>query len=310
MTGLELRGDQRWPGGACRESHPTARDSGPSTAGAYRGRRILVVDDNSVNRLVAAAHLGRLGCTVDVAIDGHEALKALGRNTYDLVLMDCQMPDLDGLQATRAVRAGEGSGRRTPIVALTASALKGHRETCFAAGMDDYLAKPIGTEDLRRVLDRWLPNAGEAGAGVAGDGPAGPLPAAADAGESARSPCLDPEALAGIRVLEAAGEPGLVGEVLSTFIGTVTTGLPALRDAGEKADWPKLARAAHGLRGSCGIVGARRMADLCAALERAAEIADAEAWRPAHLALEEHWRTVRPEIEAQMPPPAAGPPAE
>ena len=124
---------------------------------ANRGARVLLAEDNFVNQKVAQRMLERYGCTVDVAADGEEALELWSHGGYQLVLMDCQMPGLDGFDTTRAIRAKEGVGRHTPIVALTANAMAGDRERCIAAGMDDYLSKPIVLDQLIRVLDRFVP---------------------------------------------------------------------------------------------------------------------------------------------------------
>ena len=129
------------------------------------GMRVLLVEDNRVNLRVAMGMLGRIGCSVDTASNGREAVAILAMESYDLVLMDCHMPEMDGFEATAAIRAAEApGGRRMPIVALTANAIEGDRERCLAAGMDDYLAKPIRLADLRQVVERWSRPAGEAGA--------------------------------------------------------------------------------------------------------------------------------------------------
>ncbi|MHB1378096.1 MAG: ATP-binding protein [Desulfurivibrionaceae bacterium] len=124
--------------------------------GALQGH-ILLVEDNKVNQMVAAKMLGGMGLTVDLAENGEKALAALAGKHYDLVLMDCQMPVLDGYQATRAFRLQEVKGeRRLPIIAMTANAMQGDREKCLEAGMDDYLAKPVKKELLRKLLGQWL----------------------------------------------------------------------------------------------------------------------------------------------------------
>src|SRR6185312_3437638 len=121
-----------------------------------RPAKILVAEDDRVNRTIAVAFLRHAGHEVDVASDGKEAVEACLRGAYDLVLMDCQMPNLDGFEATREIRRREGKGRRLPVVALTASSLAGDREKCLAAGMDDHLGKPIDPEELDATLARWL----------------------------------------------------------------------------------------------------------------------------------------------------------
>ena len=140
---------------ATKDELPLAMASSPVRRGGPA--HVLIVEDNPVNRLVARGHLEALGCTCDVAENGRQAVEMLSvDHPYDLVLMDCQMPEMDGMEATRHIRAAEAvKGSRTPIVALTANAMVGDRETCIAAGMDDFLSKPFRRDDLMRVLDMW-----------------------------------------------------------------------------------------------------------------------------------------------------------
>jgi PAS domain S-box-containing protein len=144
----------RWTGGPG-AAGPVAATEAPQVSRPAQ-RRVLVAEDNAVNAKVAAHSLRRLGYEVDVVGDGRAALDALAARAYDAVLMDCEMPVLDGYAATREFRAGEPSGRHTPIVALTSSALAADRERCFAAGMDDHLAKPVWDEHLAAVLRRLI----------------------------------------------------------------------------------------------------------------------------------------------------------
>jgi CheY-like chemotaxis protein len=122
---------------------------------------VLVAEDNAINRLVAVRLLQGLGCAVDAAEDGRQAVEATGRTAYDLVLMDLQMPELDGYAATAAIREQEQeAGRRVPIVALTADAVAGDADKSRAAGMDDHLTKPLTPERLAAVVERWVPAGG------------------------------------------------------------------------------------------------------------------------------------------------------
>jgi PAS domain S-box-containing protein len=123
----------------------------------HTDRRVLVADDNVVNQRVAVAMLRKLGLRADTAGNGVEALQALGKNAYDLLLIDCQMPEMDGYEATRAIRAGEAEGVHLPVVAMTAHTMQEDLDACLAAGMDDYLLKPISLSRLSEKLARWLP---------------------------------------------------------------------------------------------------------------------------------------------------------
>ncbi len=133
-----------------------AQPTDADTLSLRRGARILLVEDDPVNRLVAASNLENLGAEVTEAEDGESALELLASKSFDLVFMDCQLPGVDGYEATRRWRNLEGPGQRLPIFALTAHAVDGERERCFAAGMDDFLTKPLRLEDLQRVLSPWL----------------------------------------------------------------------------------------------------------------------------------------------------------
>jgi CheY-like chemotaxis protein len=116
---------------------------------------VLLVEDNLVNQKLAVRLLERLGCDVDVAVSGPEALRRLGDRDYDLVLMDCQMPEMDGYETTRRIREKERASRRTPIVAITANAMESDLEKCIESGMDSYLTKPIDLLKLREALETW-----------------------------------------------------------------------------------------------------------------------------------------------------------
>jgi CheY-like chemotaxis protein len=141
-------------------THPSTSEPAQGRAAAAETPKlglVLVAEDNEINQMVAVRVLERIGFDADVVGDGQEAVEALAKRSYDAVLMDCQMPRLDGFEATRRIRAREeGSGRRTPILAMTANAMQGDREACLAAGMDDYVTKPVDAGILRAALVAWV----------------------------------------------------------------------------------------------------------------------------------------------------------
>ncbi len=126
-----------------------------------KSARVLIADDHRVNQQVTSLLVERLGHRADVVFNGYEALEAVSRQPYDLVLMDCQMPEMDGYQATKEIRGGESQGTHIPIIALTANAMQGDRDRCLEAGMDDFVSKPVKIEELKMVLDRWIVLSGE-----------------------------------------------------------------------------------------------------------------------------------------------------
>jgi len=140
------------------EPPPMSLDSGRGrTRVAPKPRRVLIAEDNAVNQKIALRLLEKCGCRVELATNGREAVEKAGRIPYDLIFMDCGMPEMDGYSATRAIRGQQSNGTRVPIIALTAHAISGTREECLAAGMDDYIAKPVTPEALEQMLLRWTP---------------------------------------------------------------------------------------------------------------------------------------------------------
>ncbi len=157
---LPFRASSEECGAAPRDrAAPPGPEEQDGASAPARRIRVLLAEDNPVNQKVALAMLAKCGCLTDVAANGREAVDAVQRSPYDLVFMDVQMPVMDGLEAAAAIRAMPGSPSRTPIVALTAHALHGYREKCFASGMNDFLAKPVKDDELRRTVALWAPGA-------------------------------------------------------------------------------------------------------------------------------------------------------
>jgi CheY-like chemotaxis protein/HPt (histidine-containing phosphotransfer) domain-containing protein len=238
------------------------------------GVRVLLAEDNPVNQDVARSMLNSLGCQVYIAENGVQALAALGHSQFDIVLMDRQMPELDGFNATAEIRArqllrprqapGAATPVRLPIVGLTASALKGDREICIAAGMDDYLAKPFRRDALRLVLERWVL-----------DRTAGQVEAAAPANEP-RPSTFDTSTLDQIRHNPRAGTPRVVAGLINSFHADATRLIEALVLARDQSNPGALAHAAHALGLSSAFVGAHKLAAICGELERASLNDDAQ----------------------------------
>ena len=229
---------------------------------APAGPRVLVVEDSAMGRHVALRMLRSLGYRPEIVEDGHAAVRALSHETYAAVLMDCQLPDLDGCDVTAEVRRRESPGQRTPIIAITASAMKGDRERCFAAGMNDYLAKPIRFNDLAGVLARWAPLAPPA----ASERP--PSARLAPPSVSASSSPIDDSALASLRQYQQPGEEDLAATAVRHFRTSAARLLVVAREAADRHDAEALWRAAHNLRADGATIGAREMEAVCAALER------------------------------------------
>ncbi len=221
---------------------------------------VLVAEDNQVNQKVAVRILERLGYRADVAANGLEAIEALSRIPYAAVLMDVQMPEMGGYEATAEIRRREGAERRTPIIAMTANAMQGDREKALEAGMDDYVPKPVKPDELEAVLERWISKADEDKV---------PAPESGDGlveGEPEEAP-LDWSVLAGLRELQEEGEPDILEDLIGLFLTDAPPQLGALREAVEAGDAHSVERIAHGLKGSSGNLGAVRMSALCTELE-------------------------------------------
>jgi CheY-like chemotaxis protein len=242
-----------------------------------KGIRVLLAEDNVVNQQVAAYMLQAHGYHVDVVGNGGEACDALARMAYDLVLMDCQMPEVDGFEATARIRQREGSARHTPIIALTAHALRGERDKCIAAGMDDYLAKPITPDVLYATMRRWLPRSTAPAEPVADAIPlqvTTPAPQTVEPPTPEEEPIVNPRVLENLRQLQEPGEPDIIAQLIDLFLSELPTKLAAVQQAIEHRDATRLTKAAHTLKGSSANMGAQRAARVCLELEQLGKAGD------------------------------------
>ncbi len=245
-------------------------------------RRVLVVDDDPVNRLVAVAQIQELGHAADATDSGETALDLLERELYDLVLLDCEMPELDGYETCRRLRQREQGERRTRVIALTAHTAAGVRERCLAAGMDDHLGKPVRSEDLAAVLERRTD-----------DGAILPPPPPA-------APDLLNERLEALARLGAATGDDVLTQVVESFLQQGTKNLSALREALARGDGAAFAAAAHSLAGSSGILGVDGLAAGCAELEELARQGDLAACGTRLQSVEQNFRQVAGRIHQRF----------
>ena len=248
-----------------------------------RQARILLAEDNPTNQLVVTKILEKMSCTVEAAADGREALTALQRLPYDLVLMDCQMPEMDGFEASRRIRA-PGSGvlnPKIPIIALTANAMAGDREKCLAAGMDDYLSKPINVVELRAALEKWLASPTHPMQGAetqTGSAPAAalPLPAPAPQAIPPEAPPAAMEAETGLfneaELLERLmGDEDLVKTVVAAFLEDAPRQIAGLKQALAEGDLTRAQRQAHTLKGAAANLSAGRLCQAALEIEKLGE---------------------------------------
>ncbi len=281
---LETIGDQRdTSAGAV---PPVARDVGSPVP-----LRILLAEDNAINQKVALRLLERLGYGADVVGDGRQALARLDHAAYDVILMDVQMPEMDGLEASRAICARWAASERPRIIAMTAEAMQGDRDKCLAAGMDDYIVKPVTLDRLAAALANCRPLA----AATAPEAAAAPP---VEKQRIAAGTALDRDVLDQLR--EDLGGTAALREVIRSFLDQTPSVLSALRDAAARADVPSIRRAAHMIKGTSSILGARELSEQCAEIERVGQtgcIADAG---PRVIAVEASYRTIEAALKAEI----------
>jgi CheY-like chemotaxis protein len=274
-----------------------------------RRLRLLLVEDNLVNQRLAVRLLEKRGHTVVVASNGREALDVLARESFDVVLMDVQMPEMDGFEATSILRRKEQpTGRRTPVVAMTAHAMKGDRERCLGAGMDDYLSKPLQPEELFETVES-LAEMGRA------TEPA-PPPGSADGREPSpaempprdrRSACEPPSSEFDLRkaMLQAGDDEQLLKEVIDIFLRDAPRSMQQMSEAVANGDAKRLERAAHTLKGSVGYFGAERTFRAAHRLEMLAKQGDLAAAGAGFAELKEALDRLEPELAAVLTQPSS-----
>ncbi len=222
---------------------------------------ILIVEDNPVNQKVARMQVERLGYLTRIAENGLEAVNAVKHHDYSLILMDCQMPVMDGYEATAQIRRNQNDHGRVPIIAMTANAMQGEREKCLAAGMDDYLTKPVKSEQLARYINQWLGQSANAGA-------KDNLSAAAvEISDTADLLSLDHSILESFHDLQLPDEPDLVTDLIDLFINDSGKRIDLLVAAAEQGDRATVKSQAHNFKGSAGNIGAFRLAKLAKTME-------------------------------------------
>ncbi len=244
-----------------------------------RGIHVLLAEDNVINQQVAVGLLEMFGCVVHLVQNGREAVDAVEECThFDVVLMDCQMPEMDGFEATRRIREIESlaPGRRIPIIALTANAMTGDRERCLDAGMDDFLSKPYKPRDLREVLERWTRS--HAGEEKRRDVRTTLEPSSI---ESSRSEVLDPDALEELRRLQAPGASSLIARVAHRYLESTPELLRTMNEGADSGDFDLIRQGAHSLKTSAAHLGAKELSSLCNHVEtlvREEALTDARSW--------------------------------
>ncbi len=220
------------------------------------GGRILLAEDNAISQEVLSLLLARLGLAVDVASNGEEAVRLVQANSYRLVLMDCDMPKLDGVAATRQIRAGETGGRRVPIVALTAYASDDSRARCLANGMDDFLGKPFSEENLAATIERWiLPP---------------PTPEEKDAQASS---AIEDRIYDRLRELERSSGKDFVDPMVQSFLDAAPAKLEEMCAAAAREDRESIGRIAHSMKSESGMLGAIKLSKWCSTLQDTASAA-------------------------------------
>jgi len=271
-----------------------------ATIKALRGR-VLLAEDNLVNQEVAQGLLASIGLEAVVAKTGNEAIEQFLCNTFDAVLMDCQMPELDGYQATQAIRQLETESNEDPvtIIAVTANALAGDREKCVAAGMNDYLSKPFTGEQLYRVLSKYLQHNER----VAIQEPSGHMAQESvtpEFDDQPSSASIDASVLDGLSELQETGSHNLVQRVVQAYLESSEELAMQLHAAIDSADAESVAKTVHSLKSSSANVGALKLAGLCKTLETAGRQSDLSMAAELHQQIQQEYEQVIDALKLRM----------
>jgi len=250
-----------------------------------RRLRILLAEDNIVNQKLAVRLLEKRGHVVAVVGDGKEAIEALDKDRFDLVLMDVQMPQMDGFEATALIRESEATtGVHLPIIAMTAHAMKGDRERCLGAGFDGYVPKPVRSQELFDAIEMLV--------GV---------PPPTDGAVPQEAPMSESLVDRSVALARVDGDLGLLKEIVGLFMGDFPKLMAEIRTAVQNRDAAKLRRAAHTLKGSVGNFGAARAVEAALVLEMMGKSGDLSGVEAAHARLEDVMARVGPELAALVP---------
>ncbi len=257
---------------------------------------ILLAEDHPVNQEVALLQLQQLGFAAHAVANGRDAVEAVSRVPYALVFMDCQMPEMDGYEATRIIRKAEVSnGRHVPIIAMTAHAMQGDREACLAAGMDDYISKPVTFEKLQQVLQRWMPRE---------EPMTNPLNAVrSEPTTPVQAPELSPvdfRVIENLRGMGAHSDQDFLNKLIATFFAQSTPLLETMRTAAARGDAEALQQAVHKLKGGCAVLGAKLLANMCYDIETIARTGNMKDAPEKVAQAEAEYARVKAALEAEM----------
>jgi CheY-like chemotaxis protein/HPt (histidine-containing phosphotransfer) domain-containing protein len=253
--------------------------------------RVLLAEDNTTNQLVAQSILKKVGVYCDVVANGFEALKALEAGPYDLVFMDCQMPEMDGFEATEQIRRPDSrvQNRDIPIIAMTAHAMPGAREECLQAGMNDYLPKPVEPQTLVEKINEWLPRAGETRLSDTFASPMGSEPqSSADSSERVL-PVFDRTGM----LDRLMGDQELAQLLIKGYIEDIPRQMQALKASLDTEDFESAGRKAHSIKGASANVGGEALRSVAKDIEKACATGDIAAAKEALPELEAQFETLK-----------------